>query len=79
MMETRREKIVRFLQWWVGVGVVIGLATVAGRWSQLGTRPGNEIAGTAIGYMISGIPFGMMFTAIGFGIALVIEKFRGKR
>jgi hypothetical protein len=49
---------------------------VAGRWSQLGTRPGNEIAGTAIGYMISGIPFGMMFTAIGFGIALVINKLR---
>lgn len=76
--ETRREKIVRFVQISVVVGLTIGLIVTLNRWSVLSAMPGNEMAGTIAGNLIASIPFGMILTAIGWGIAGGIAKLRGR-
>lgn len=76
--ETRREKIVRFVQISVVVGLAIGLIVTLNRWGTLSAMPGNEMAGTIAGNLIASIPFGMILTAIGWGIAALIGKLRGK-
>jgi hypothetical protein len=76
--ETRREKIVRFVQISVVIGLVVGLLSVALRWSALSALPGNEMAGTIAGNLIAAIPFGMILTAIGWGVAVGIAKLRGR-
>jgi hypothetical protein len=77
-IETRREKIVRFIQISVVAGLAIGLVSVALRWGALSALPGNQMAGTIAGNLIAAIPFGMIATAIGWGIAELIAKLRGK-
>ena len=74
--ETRREKIVRFVQISVIVGLAIGLIVTINRWATLSAMPGNEMAGTIVGNLIASIPFGMILTAIGWGIAAAIVKLR---
>lgn len=76
--ETRREKIVRFVQMSVVAGLIIGLISVALRWGTLSALPGNQMAGTIAGNLIASIPFGMILTAIGWGIAELVAKLRGK-
>jgi hypothetical protein len=77
--ETRREKIVRFVQMSVVVGLAIGLLSVVLRWGALSVLPGNRMAGTIAGNLIAAIPIGMILTAIGWGITALIEKLRGGR
>jgi uncharacterized membrane protein YagU involved in acid resistance len=75
--ETRREKIVRFVQMSVAIGLIVGLISVALRWGTLSALPAGEMAGTIAGNLIASIPFGMILTAIGWGIAAAIAKLRG--
>lgn len=75
--ETRREKIVRFVQISVLVGLTIGLIVTLNRWGALSAMPRNEMAGTIAGNLIASIPFGMILTAIGWGIAALIARLRG--
>ncbi len=73
--ETRREKIVRFLQQSMAVTFAIWLAIIFNRRGELGAMASYDAAGFAVGQFIAAMPFGMMLTALGWGFKIVLGWF----
>ena len=70
--ETRREKIVRFVQQSVAVAAVIWVMVLLLRRAELAAMPVSEAMGLAAGQLISAVPFGMILTAGAWGFRTVL-------